>query len=85
MHRAIVGVKPDQGGDGVAIRPSPARRGARDDRAGTVVGVTGVIPSSLHSSETDVSRCAMAAWIVRTWAFVREKVRPPLRPRARAA
>ena len=42
-------------------------------------------PSSLHSCETDMSRCAMAAWIVRTWAFVRESVRSPLRPRARAA
>ena len=32
-----------------------------------------------------MSRCVMAAWIVRTCAFVRAGFRPPLRPRARAA
>ena len=31
--------------------------------------VTGLIPSSLQSSDTEVSRCAIAAWASRTWAF----------------
>ena len=31
--------------------------------------VTGLIPSSLQSSDTEVSRCAIAAWASGTWAF----------------
>ena len=40
------------------------------------------MPSSRHSSDTDVSRCAIADWASLTWAFVSAK---PFRPRARAA
>ncbi len=43
------------------------------------------MPSSRQSAATEVSRWAMAAWASRTWAFDSAKVRPPLRPRARAA
>ena len=32
-----------------------------------------------------MSRCAIAAWANRTWAFDSANVLPPLRPRARAA
>ena len=44
-----------------------------------------MIPSSRHSADTEVSRCAIAAWASRTWAFDSANVLPPLRPRARAA
>ena len=42
------------------------------------------MPSSLHSSETDVSRCAMAAWIVRTWGLCQGECPPAFAsPRSR--
>ena len=41
--------------------------------------------SSRHSSDTDVSRCAIADWASLTWAFVSANFLPPFRPRARAA
>ena len=44
-----------------------------------------MIPSSRHSADTEVSRCAIAAWASRTCAFDSANVLPPLRPRARAA
>ena len=44
-----------------------------------------LIPSSPQSTDTEVSRCAIAAWASRTWAFDRANFLPPLRPRARAA
>ena len=43
-----------------------------------------MIPSSRQSADTDVSRCAIAAWASRTWAFDSANVLPPLaaaRPR----
>ena len=43
------------------------------------------MPSSRHSWDTGVSRCAIAAWASRTWAFDSANFLPPLRPRARAA
>ena len=39
------------------------------------------MPSSVHSSDTEVSRLAMAAWATRTCAFDRANFLPPLRPR----
>ena len=39
------------------------------------------IPSSRQNSDTEVSRCAIAAWASRTWAFDSANVPPPLRPR----
>ena len=42
-----------------------------------------MIPSSLQSADTDVSRCAIAAWASRTWAFDSANLLPPLRPRGR--
>ena len=44
--------------------------------------VTGLIPSSRQSADTEVSRCAIAAWANRTWAFDSANVLPPWRPRA---
>ena len=38
------------------------------------------MPSSRHSWDTDVSRCAIAAWASRTWAFDSANFLPPLRP-----
>ena len=43
------------------------------------------MPSSRHSADTDVSRCAIAAWASRTWAFDSANFLPPFRPRALAA
>ena len=35
------------------------------------------MPSSRHSADTDVSRCAIAAWASRTWAFDGANFLPP--------
>lgn len=43
------------------------------------------MPSSRYSSDTDVSRCAIADWASLTWVFVSANFLPPFRPRARAA
>ena len=43
------------------------------------------MPSSRHSSDTDVSRCAIADWASLTWAFDSANFLPLFRPRARAA
>ena len=42
-----------------------------------------MIPSSRQSADTEVSRCAIAAWASRTWAFDSANVQPPWRPRGR--
>ena len=42
-------------------------------------------PSSRQSSDTEVSRCAIAAWASRTWAFESANSLPPWRPCARNA
>ena len=47
------------------------------------MSVTGLIPRSRQSSDTEVSRRAIAAWASRTWAFDSANVLPPLRPRGR--
>ena len=43
----------------------------------------GLIPSTLQSADTEVSRCAIAAWASRTWAFDSANFLPPLCPRGR--
>ena len=45
----------------------------------------GVDPSSRQRSDTEVSRCAIAAWASRTWAFDSTNFLPPWRPCARNA
>ena len=42
-----------------------------------------MIPSSRQSATTEVSRCAIAAWASRTWAFDSANVLSPWRPRGR--